>query len=81
VVTNQVWLYLAVILDIWSQQVFGYATSPLIDRDLIPRAFEMARGLRAPKTGLIHHTDHVNLPDTRARTIAELSTWLASSAA
>lgn len=55
--TEHGWLYLAVIVDLWSRRVVGYATGPHIDRHLVLRALKMAAGLRRPNPGLVHHTD------------------------
>jgi transposase InsO family protein len=51
------WLYLAVILDLYSRRVVGWALSPFNDRRLALRALEMAVKRRRPAPGLIHHTD------------------------
>jgi transposase InsO family protein len=51
------WLYLAVIIDLFSRRVVGWALSPFNDRRLALRALEMAVRRRRPEPGLIHHTD------------------------
>ena len=51
------WLYLAVILDLFSRRVVGWALSPFNDRRLALRALEMAVRRRRPHAGLVHHTD------------------------
>ena len=51
------WLYLAVLLDLHSRQVVGWALSRTNDRWLALRALEQAVTSRRPKAGLIHHTD------------------------
>jgi transposase InsO family protein len=51
------WLYLAVILDLFSRFVVGWAVSPVNDRDLAARALDAAVLRRAPPDGLLHHTD------------------------
>ena len=55
--TRQGWLYLAVLLDLHSRRVVGWATSALIDRHLVLAALRMALGTRRPPPGLLHHTD------------------------
>lgn len=55
--TVQGWLYVAVVLDLWSRRVVGYATSTHIDRHLVIAAMNMAVGQRAIKPGLIFHSD------------------------
>lgn len=55
--TREGWLYLAVLIDLYSRRVVGWATGQHIDRHLVLRALHMAIGLRRPARGLIHHTD------------------------
>jgi len=51
------WLYLAVVIDLFSRFVVGWATSAVIDRHLVLRALDMAVKRRCPSTGLLHHSD------------------------
>lgn len=51
------WLYLAVILDLHSRRVIGWAVSNRMKRDLAIRALNMAIALRRPPKDCIHHTD------------------------
>lgn len=55
--TQEGWLYLAVLLDLCSRRVVGWAMDRRIDRQLAMRALAMARGHRQPDPGLVHHTD------------------------
>lgn len=55
--TSQGWLYLAVLLDLFSRRVIGWSMSETIDRDLCLSAFQMALQSRNPPLGLVHHTD------------------------
>jgi len=55
--TREGWLYLAVILDLYSRRVIGWAVSNRMKKDLAIRALEMAINLRQPAPGCIHHTD------------------------
>jgi len=55
------WLYLAVILDLHSRRVIGWAVSNRIKRDLAIRALKMAIAFRTPPRGCIHHTDRGSL--------------------
>ena len=55
--TREGWLYLAVILDLHSRRVIGWAVSNRMKRDLAIRALRMAIAFRAPPKGCIHHTD------------------------
>lgn len=55
--TSEGWLYLAVILDLYSRRVIGWAVSNRMKRDLAIRALDMAVALRRPSEDCIHHTD------------------------
>ncbi len=56
--TREGWLYLAVILDLHSRRVIGWAVSNRMKRGLVAvRAFKMAIAFRAPPKGCIHHSD------------------------
>lgn len=55
--TLQGWLYLAVILDLFSRRVVGWATSRNVDRHLALAALDMALDRRQPGSGLVHHSD------------------------
>jgi len=50
-------LYLAVILDLFSRFVVGWAVSAVNDRHLTIKALEMALKRRCPSSGLLHHSD------------------------
>jgi len=55
--TAQGWLYLAVILDLFSRRVVGWATSQNVDRYLALAALDAALAKRRPIAGLVHHSD------------------------
>jgi transposase InsO family protein len=55
--TREGWLYLAVMLDLHSRRIIGWAVSNRLKRDLAIRALDMAVALRKPLPGCIHHTD------------------------
>jgi putative transposase len=55
--TAQGWLYLAVMLDLFSRRVVGWAMSERIDRQLALDALGMALTRRRPPRGLIYHSD------------------------
>jgi putative transposase len=55
--TRAGWLYLAVLLDLYSRKVIGWAMSAKPDRKLVADALTMAPTQREPKAGLLHHTD------------------------
>jgi transposase InsO family protein len=50
-------LYLAVILDLFSRFVVGWAVSAVNDRHLAIRALDAALKRRCPDSGLLHHSD------------------------
>lgn len=55
--TAEGWLYLAVILDLYSRRVIGHSMSRFVDQDLVCDALRSAIGLRKPSAGLLHHSD------------------------
>jgi putative transposase len=55
--TDEGWLYLAILLDLYNREVVGWAASPRMTRQLVIEALQMALGRRDPGHGLVHHTD------------------------
>jgi transposase InsO family protein len=55
--TDEGWLYLAAILDLFSRRVVGWATSATNDRALALKALDHALRTRRPVAGLLHHSD------------------------
>ena len=55
--TREGWLYLAVLLDLYSRRVVGWAMSGCMNRQLVIDALTMAIEHRQPAPGLVHHTD------------------------
>ena len=55
--TMQGWLYLAVIIDLCSRKVVGWAMSTRMKASLVKEALSMAYWHRKPPRGLIHHSD------------------------
>lgn len=51
------WLYLAVLLDLYSRKVIGWSMSERNNRHLVLNALNMAIDSRRPSLGMIHHTD------------------------
>lgn len=51
------WLYLAVVLDLFSRRVVGWAMADHLRTDLPLQALAMALGQRLPETSLVHHSD------------------------
>jgi len=55
--TAEGWLYLAVVLDLFSRMVVGWSMSATQDAMLVVQALQMAIARRRPQAGLLHHTD------------------------
>ncbi len=55
--TGEGWLYLAVVLDLFSRRVIGWSMSQRMDTDLVETALRMALSGRKPPAGLLHHSD------------------------
>lgn len=55
--TQEGWLYLAVVIDLYSRKVVGWSMSSRMTAQLVCDALTMAIWLRRPKAGLIHHSD------------------------
>ncbi len=55
--THEGWLYLAVILDLASRRVVGWAMQPTLDQSLTHAALQMAVLQRRPLPGVVHHSD------------------------
>lgn len=52
--TWQGWLYLAVVMDLFSRKVVGWAARPTIHRELVLEALASAVRLRRPRKAMIH---------------------------
>ena len=55
--TMQGWVYLAVVLDLYSRRIVGWSMDEHMETSLIKRALNMAINLRQPGEGLLHHSD------------------------
>jgi len=55
--TWQGWLYLAVVVDLFSRRVVGWAAGDHMRTELVLDALDMAIGRRVPGDGLLHHSD------------------------
>ena len=55
--TTEGWLYLAVLLDLYSRRVIGWAMGHRLTVDLAEQALTMALVTRRPEAGLLHHSD------------------------
>ena len=59
--TQQGWVYLAVVIDLYSRRVVGWSMDRRMTKALVIRALLMAINLRQPPPGLIHHSDSENV--------------------
>ena len=55
--TREGWVYLTVIIDLFSRRVISWAIGNRMKQDLALRALNMAIVIRKPPSGCIHHTD------------------------
>lgn len=55
--TCEGWCYLAVVLDLASRRVVGWAVRPTLETDLVLAALHLALGRRGVRPGLLHHSD------------------------
>lgn len=55
--TREGWVYLAVVLDLASRRVVGWATRDTLAAELALDALQMALDQRRPAPGLVHHSD------------------------
>jgi putative transposase len=57
VATAEGWLYLAIVLDLYTRQIVGWAMRERMTKELVIDALRMAWFRRRPLPGLIHHSD------------------------
>ena len=55
--TAEGWLYLAVVMDLYTRMIVGWSMGARMTRDLVIDALRMAYFRRRPKRGLMHHSD------------------------
>ena len=55
--TDQGWLYLAAVLDLFSRRVVGWSMASTMHSSLVRNALRMALAARQPQAGLLHHSD------------------------
>jgi putative transposase len=55
--TRQGWLYLAVVMDLYSRRIVGWAMDRRVARHLVLEAMRMALRYRRPRGPLLHHSD------------------------
>lgn len=59
--THEGWLYVAVVVDLYSRRVVGWAMHRRINLPLVIEALTMAIEQRRPNPGLVHHSDQGQL--------------------
>jgi putative transposase len=57
IMTGEGWLYLAIILDLYSRKVVRWSVSDRINKELVIDASLKDYNIRKPSAGLIHHSD------------------------
>jgi transposase InsO family protein len=55
--TNEGWLYLALVLDLYARKLVGWVMSETMPQELTLSALDVALGWRDPAAGLVHHSD------------------------
>ncbi|WP_267901361.1 IS3 family transposase [Cohnella faecalis] len=55
--TNEGWLYLASVMDLYSRKIVGFHMSDRMTKDLVIKALDRAYAQRRPGAGLLHHSD------------------------
>jgi transposase InsO family protein len=55
--TDEGWLYLAAVLDLYARRIVGWAMAETLERQLVLAALRMALETRQPPAGLLHHSD------------------------
>lgn len=55
--TDEGWLYLAVVIDLFNREVVGWSMKPRMTADIVIDALTMAWFRKKPAPGLIHHSD------------------------
>lgn len=55
--TGEGWLYLAVVLDLFSRRIVGWSMQPSLDRSIVVNALQAALSQRRPEAELLHHSD------------------------
>jgi putative transposase len=55
--TREGWMYLAVVMDLYSRRIIGWALEPYLTDDLVIAAMKAALQTRRPASGLVHHSD------------------------
>ena len=73
--TREGWLYVCVVLDLFTRRIVGWAMAEHMTRQLVLEALHMARATRKPAPGLIFHSDRGSQYASQ-----EVRDWLAGQA-
>jgi putative transposase len=77
--TAQGWLYLALVLDLWSRKIVGWAMADHLRSELVVNALRMAQTQRQPGPGLLVHSDRgVQYASEETRRFLAAHDWQAS---
>lgn len=77
--TGAGWLYLALVLDLWSRKIVGWAMAEHLRAELVIDALRMAQTQRQPNKGLLVHSDRgVQYACAQTRAFLEQHGWIAS---
>ena len=57
IAVNNKWVYLSIVLDLFSRKVVGMAIEETMKAELVIKALNAAIYMRSPSKGLIHHSD------------------------
>jgi len=55
--TDEGWLYLAIVLDLFNREVVGWSLKPRMTAEIVTDALAMAWFRKRPAPGLLHHSD------------------------
>lgn len=77
--TSNGWLYLALVLDLWSRKIVGWAMADHLRSELVVAALQMAQTQRRPDQGLLVHSDRgTQYASQETREFLEHHGWEAS---
>jgi len=77
--TAQGWLYVALVLDLWSRKIVGWAMADHLRSDLVVSALQMAQNQRRAGKGLLVHSDRgVQYASGQTRELLQRHGWIAS---
>jgi transposase InsO family protein len=57
VATEEGWLYVAAVMDLYSRRIVGWSMADHLKAELVSNALLMALARRSPEAGLLHHSD------------------------